>query len=161
MRAGGFSLPKLRLCVGGGCFVDPGYLNPSPQCPLYPGSGRLPLLPAARKEAASIIHLNVSIKQGYDQDETRNKVFYCKNTAPRAWPQGTLPQHCRCSQLLLLEGSRSPDGAEGFCPEFFFLPFLDPSKGLPRAFIFKEKSSDLDFGGSHGVLKAVCVRPVP
>lgn len=27
------------------------------------------------REAASIIHLNVSIKQGYDQDETRNKVF--------------------------------------------------------------------------------------
>lgn len=73
---GGFSLQKLRLCVGGGCFVDPLLPQPHPtQCPLCIGSPRLSLLLAAGKEAASIIHLNVSIKQGYDQDETRNKVF--------------------------------------------------------------------------------------
>lgn len=56
--------------------MDPLLLQPHPtQCPLCPGSPRLPLLLAAGKEAASIIHLNVSIKQGYDQEETRNKVF--------------------------------------------------------------------------------------
>lgn len=74
-RTGGFSLPKLRLRVGGDALQIPSYLSPSPQCLLCPGSPRLPLLPAAGREAAPIIHLNVSIKQGYDQDETRNKVF--------------------------------------------------------------------------------------
>lgn len=74
-RTGGFSLPKLRLRVRGGCFVDSLLPPRIPTVSPLPESPRLPLLPAAGREAASIIHLNVFIKQGYDQDETRNKVF--------------------------------------------------------------------------------------
>lgn len=69
------SAPKLRFHVRGDALWISSYLSPIPTLfPLFRVTQAAPPL-AAGKEAVSIIHLNVSIKQGYDQDETRNKVF--------------------------------------------------------------------------------------
>lgn len=102
-----------------------------PECPVLPGSPRVPLLLVAEKEAASIIHLNVSIKQGYDQEKQETRSFSVKTQLPGLGPRGLLPGTSAPSYCCW-RTTETPDQAEGFCPVFFLFSPLDPSKVLPK-----------------------------